>query len=161
MKNGWKDMTIGQLVGRGAGNLTPSAYPHEVFEYHSIPAYRETGKPTEEIGTNIRSQKQVVEHVTVLFGKLNPRVEKVWLVDSRSPLRKIASTEWISVPVRPNLANPYFVYYLFWSDQVMPLAKGLVAGSTPSRQRVDPKSFFEIPVVFPSLPEQKKIAAAL
>lgn len=161
MKNEWKKITIGRLVGERAGNVDPSSYPDETFDYYSIPAYREAGEPLEEMGKNIRSQKQVVEFGTVLFGKLNPRVEKVWVVDSRSSLRKIASTEWISVPVRRELANPRFIYYLFWSDQVMPLAKTLVAGSTPSRQRVDPKSFFEIPISLPVLPEQKKIAAVL
>jgi len=161
MKNGWKEITIGKLVGERAGNLDPSSYPDETFNYYSIPAYQEAGEPVEEVGKNIRSQKQIVEFGTVLFGKLNPRVEKVWIVDSRSSLRKIASTEWISVPVRLELANPRFIYYLFWSDQVMLLAKALVAGSTPSRQRVDPKSFFEIPVSLPPLPEQKKIAAVL
>jgi len=161
MKNGWKEITIGKLVGERAGNLNPSSYPDETFNYYSIPAYQEAGEPVEEVGKNIRSQKQIVEFGTVLFGKLNPRVEKVWIVDSRSSLRKIASTEWISVPVRLELANPRFIYYLFWSDQVMLLAKALVAGSTPSRQRVDPKSFFEIPVSLPPLPEQKKIAAVL
>ena len=132
MKNGWKDITIGELVGERTGNLDPSSYPDETFNYYSIPAYQEVGEPVEEVGKNIRSQKQIVEFGTVLFGKLNPRVEKVWIVDSRSSLRKIASTEWISVSVRLEIANPHFIYYLFWSDQVMPLAKALVAGSTPS-----------------------------
>ena len=43
----------------------------------------------------------------------------------------------------------------------MPVAKTLVSGSTPSRQRVDPKSFYQIRVPLPPCPEQKKIAHVL
>ena len=43
----------------------------------------------------------------------------------------------------------------------MPKAKALVSGSTPSRQRVDPKSFYRIAVPLPPIDEQRKIAAVL
>lgn len=39
----------------------------------------------------------------------------------------------------------------------MPKAKGLVTGSTPSRQRVDPSSFYKLQIPLPSLPEQRNI----
>jgi len=40
----------------------------------------------------------------------------------------------------------------------MPKAKTLVSGSTPSRQRVDPKAFYQIQVPVPPLSEQRRIA---
>ena len=54
-----------------------------------------------------------------------------------------------------------FIYYLMWSDWVMPVAQRLVTGSTPSRQRVEPKGFYEIVVPIPELREQQAIAALL
>jgi type I restriction enzyme S subunit len=102
----------------------------------------------------------ILESGTVLFGKLNPRVEKVWRVGSYSTHRKIGSTEWL--PIVPCAeVDADFVYYLMWSAHVMPRAKTLISGSTPSRQRVDPKSFYRIEAPLPPLPEQRKIAAVL
>jgi type I restriction enzyme S subunit len=43
----------------------------------------------------------------------------------------------------------------------MPKAQGLVSGSTPSRQRVDARAFFEIVVPLPALSEQRRIAQVL
>jgi type I restriction enzyme S subunit len=57
--------------------------------------------------------------------------------------------------------DPDFLFFLQWSDHVMPKAKTMVSGSTPSRQRVDPTSFYKIRVPLPPLPEQRRIAHVL
>src|SRR5437764_15411754 len=57
--------------------------------------------------------------------------------------------------------DPGFLYFLMWSEHVMPKAKTLVSGSTPSRQRVDPRSFYRIQAPLPPLAEQRKIAVVL
>jgi type I restriction enzyme S subunit len=85
----------------------------------------------------------------------------VWLVNHKSNRRKIASTEFIPLLPRPDLAVSDFLFYLCWSRQVMPKAQELVSGSTPSRQRVDIGSFLEIRVPVPARPEQRAIAAVL
>ncbi|RIK79391.1 MAG: hypothetical protein DCC68_13385 [Planctomycetota bacterium] len=55
-----------------------------------------------------------------------------------------------------------FLYFACWSRHVMPIAKGLVSGSTPSRQRVDPSAFSQIVVPVPdAISEQRAIAAVL
>lgn len=58
-------------------------------------------------------------------------------------------------------AEPDFLYYLCQSGFVVQEARRLVNGSTPSRQRVDPKSFYNITVPLPPLSEQRAIARAL
>ena len=156
----WETASLGQICDLSKESIDPSAFPDELFEYYSIPAFQEAGQPTITPGRDILSQKLVVKDDTVLFGKLNPRVPKVWRVSTRTPYRKIASTEFI--PLSPcNGLNVDFLTFLCWSSHVMDVAKGLVSGSTPSRQRVDPSSFSEIEVPFPSLPEQRSIAAVL
>jgi type I restriction enzyme, S subunit len=135
-------------------------HPNEMFEYYSIPAYQNLGAPAREMGKNILSIKFAVETGTVLFGKLNPRVLKVWMVESKSPLRKIATTEFL--PVLANeLAEPQFLYYLLQASFVVEEATRMVSGSTPSRERVDPNAFYQITIPLPPLAEQRVIAAIL
>jgi type I restriction enzyme, S subunit len=156
----WQVQRLSALNTKKAPSINPAAFGEETFEYYSIPAYQDGQRPALTQGREIGSSKLLLESRTVLFGKLNPRVEKVWQVGNFSNHRKIGSTEWI--PIIPNdEIEPAFVFYLLWSEHVMPKAKGMVSGSTPSRQRVDPRSFYRIQVPVPPLPEQRKIAAVL
>lgn len=156
----WDVTTLGEVNTLKSRTLLPGAFPDEQFEYYSIPDYQNGEKPGRVKGKTIASAKLQLKPKSVLFGKLNPRVEKVWRVGPLNDLRQIGSTEWI--PVLPDeRMDPDFLYFLEWSDHVMPKAKKLVNGSTPSRQRVDPSSFYKIQIPLPSLPEQRSIAHVL
>jgi type I restriction enzyme S subunit len=156
----WQFISLAELNAKRPMTINPQKFREEQFEYYSIPAYQKREMPVLALGSEIESSKLLLEFGTVLFGKLNPRVEKVWRVGNHFNLRKIGSTEWI--PVYPtNKIEIDFLYYLFWSEHVMPKAKTLVSGSTPSRQRVDPKAFYKIGVPVPPLHEQSRIAHVL
>jgi len=156
----WEIESLANIQSERPSNINPADYSEEDFEYYSIPAYQDGGLPFKEKGGNIQSNKILLKKGTVLFGKLNPRVEKVWRVGSHTNLRKIGSTEWI--PIIPNEGvSTNFLYFVEWSDYVLPKAKQLVSGSTPSRQRVDPTSFYKLKIPLPPLTEQKKIAYVL
>lgn len=156
----WPLMTLRQLHAGGILSVDPREFPEESFEYFSIPAYKDGGSAAIVAGRDIGSQKLLIPDRCLLFGKLNPRVEKVWNVASTSTMRRLASTEWLPIVPSQQL-DPDFGYLLLWSDWVLPIAKTLVSGSTPSRERVEPKSFYDIEVPVPPLPEQRKIAAVL
>jgi type I restriction enzyme S subunit len=156
----WQIQSLEDINDCRKRTINPHNFPDELFEYYSIPAYQEGVHPALEYGREINSVKLLLETGTILFGKLNPRVEKVWRVENDTPHRKIGSTEWL--PISPAAGiDANFVYYLQWSEHVMPFAKQQVSGSTPSRQRVDPSSFYGIKVPIPPLPEQRRIAAVL
>ncbi|HUW19512.1 MAG TPA: restriction endonuclease subunit S [Sedimentisphaerales bacterium] len=159
-----QDWTVGTLASineEKKENINPSKFPDEVFEYYSIPAYQNGRVQVLEKGANIFSQKVLLKDGAVLFGKLNPRVEKVWKVSSSSRHRKIGSTEWLVLFPKKDVIAPDYLYYVQWSGYVMLKAKGLVAGSTPSRQRVDPSAFYKLQIPIPSLSEQSSIAYIL
>lgn len=156
----WEIESLGNLQSERLPSINPGDFENEEFEYYSIPAYQDGGIPFTEKGMNIQSTKLLLKEGSVLFGKLNPRVEKVWRVKSHTKLRKIGSTEWIPILPKDN-ADSNFLYFVEWSDYIMPKAKQLVSGSTPSRQRVDPPSFYKLIIPLPPLPEQKKIAHVL
>ncbi len=156
----WEFSTLGALNSRKAPTINPKDFADETFEYYSIPDFQRGQRPSLTKGGAIESSKLLLKPKTVLFGKLNPRVEKVWRVTESPEFRQIGSTEWITI--LPNeRVDAGFLYFLEWSDHVMPIAKTLVSGSTPSRQRVDPTSFYRLRVPLPPLPEQKKIAHIL
>ena len=160
LPNDWKFITLGDLNTHKAPTLKPNDFLDETFEYYSIPDFQRDQRPSLTKGAAIGSSKLLLKPMTVLFGKLNPRVEKVWRVAKSSEFRQIGSTEWITV-LPDNRVDTSFLYFLELSDHVMPIAKTLVSGSTPSRQRVDPTSFYRLRVPIPPLYEQKKIAYIL
>lgn len=160
LPNSWRWSTLSEIHTGEKKTINPKEYPDELFEYYSIPAYQKGLRPLIEPGRNINSIKILLQPGTILFGKLNPRVEKVWKVEDHTSHRKIGSTEWLPIVPRSGI-DPNFVYFLLWSEHVMILAKQRVSGSTPSRQRVDPSSFYEIRVPVPPLPEQRQISALL
>lgn len=157
---GWRSRLIGELHTGDVPLLTPFDFQNESFLHFSIPSYQEAESPTIEKGRDILSTKLAIPQHCVLFGKLNPRVQKVWNVHTDSELRLVASTEWLPI-VAVGDVDQDFVYYLMWSDWVMPLAQTLVTGSTPSRQRVNPEGFYNIEVPVPPLEEQRAIGWAL
>lgn len=158
--DGWTMPSLGEIAGYKKTTVDPSQSPDEVFDYYSIPAWQEYGKPIPERGGTIRSAKLLVESGTVLFGKLNPRVPKVWLVEEGSERRRLASTEFIPL-VPADGTDVEYLYYLAQSRFVLDRSMGLVTGSTPSRQRVDVAAFVSLPVPLPPLPEQRAIAHVL
>jgi type I restriction enzyme S subunit len=156
----WDVQPLSALNVRRPITINPAVRALEDFEYYSIPAYQADQRPVVAKGSEIGSAKLLLDEGTILFGKLNPRVEKVWRVGSFTKHRKIGSTEWIPLVPRDDV-DPGFLYFLMWSEHVMPKAKTLVSGSTPSRQRVDPRSFYRIQAPLPPLAEQRRIAAVL
>ncbi|GIV04161.1 MAG: hypothetical protein KatS3mg015_2991 [Fimbriimonadales bacterium] len=157
----WEVVRLGEVVQHTRETVDPMDHPDEHFDYYSIPAYQNGQRPVLERGREIRSTKIVVQPGSVLFGKLNPRVPKVWRVESPSGRRKIASTEFIPLVPSPARLDSCFLYFLSWSSFVLGRAQELIAGSTPSRQRVDAGAFLQLPVPLPPLPEQRAIAHVL
>lgn len=160
MPDDWEVISLGEVNTLKSRTLVPGSFPDEEFEYYSIPDYQNGQKPSITEGKTIASAKLQLKPRSVLFGKLNPRVEKVWRVGPVAERRQIGSTEWI--PILPDeRMDADFLYFMEWSDHVMPKAKKLVSGSTPSRQRVDPSSFYKIRVPLPPIHEQQRIAQVL
>lgn len=160
LPDSWRIQPLSAFTAMRPGTINPANYANETFEYYSIPAYQDNQCPTTAKGGEIGSSKLLLDSGIVLFGKLNPRVEKVWRVGNHTSHRKIGSTEWLPLLPRDDV-DEQFLYFLMWSEHVMPKAKTLVSGSTPSRQRVDPRSFYRIEAPLPPLPEQQKIAGVL
>src|SRR5262245_25264437 len=88
----WCRTTLGEVRHDGTKSLDPTKYPSEVFELYSVPAY-ETGVAELRKGREIGSTKKTVSPGTVLLSKINPRINRVWVVpESSKTLRQIGSS---------------------------------------------------------------------
>ena len=131
----WELSTLGSLNSRKAPMLNPKDFAEETFEYYSIPDFQRDQRPSVTTGARIESSKLLLKPKTVLFGKLNPRVEKVWRVAESSGYRQIGSTEWITIlptdrieavrPMRNKWASCSTAGHLNFSDELLGLKSEL------------------------------------
>ena len=77
-------------------SINPMKTPATIFEMYSVPIY-DTGHPEYLRGDEIASNKMVVRKDDVLLCKINPRINRVWVVSDESEHQNIASSEWIVI----------------------------------------------------------------
>lgn len=124
-------------------SINPAKMQEMVFELYSVPVY-ETGHPEYLTGKQIASSKIVVRKNDILLCKINPRINRVWIVKKESENVNIASSEWIVV--RSNKYNPEFLAWYFRSPQFRQLMVSEVTGIGGSLTRAQPKRVAKYPV---------------
>ena len=139
-------------------NINPAKTPDTVFEMYSVPIY-ETGHPEYLRGSQIASNKAVVEKNDILVCKINPRINRVWIVSDEADNLNIASSEWIVV--RNNEYNPEFLAWYFRTPRFQKLMTSEVTGIGGSLTRAQPKSVAEYPVPVLDRNTQNEIVARL
>lgn len=158
LPQGWVNAEFGNLNEFSSKNIDPSEYPDEVFELYSVPIFP-TGKPEFSLGKHIGSTKQQVQPGDVLVCKINPRINRVWVVGRKTKFRQIASSEWIVM--RAEGHDPRFFGRFFTSGEFRELLCTDLTGVGGSLTRAQPKrvATYEVPVA--PLAEQKRIADKL
>lgn len=136
-------------------SVNPAKSPDTLFEMYSVPIF-ETGHPEYLLGREIASNKTVVQKNDILLCKINPRINRVWIVADESENPNIASPEWIVV--RSSKYNPEFLAWYFRSPRFKNLITSEVTGIGGSLTRAQPKSVAEYPVPVLEKPEQDAIA---
>jgi type I restriction enzyme S subunit len=103
--NSFEDSAVGKIpAGWRVGKLRdvaellreskdPQESPQAIFDHYSIPAFDGGRRPIAEPGGRIKSIKFQVPADAVLVSKLNPEIERVWLVDAEPAHRSVCSTE--------------------------------------------------------------------
>ena len=141
---------INEYVGE---NINPMKTPDIIFEMYSVPIY-ETGHPEYLLGNEIASNKVIVKKNDILLCKINPRINRVWVVADESEYVSIASSEWIVI--RTSQYNPDFLAWYFRTPRFKRLMVSEVTGIGGSLTRAQPKAVAEYPV--PVLPRQEQDA---
>jgi type I restriction enzyme S subunit len=139
--------------------IDPGQTPDQKFTLYSVPSFehREAEILT---GSAIGSTKLVVEPDTVLLCKINPRINRVWVVGERSSLKTIASSEWIPLVPGASVRPEYLAYYL-QQDSVREFLARNASGVGGSLMRVKPSILSQLFLRFPPLREQRRIVAEI
>jgi type I restriction enzyme S subunit len=111
----WLNIPFRELPVASGNGINPYEFPDEEFELYSVPAH-ETGHPEIVLGQNIASNKQIVSEGMALLCKINPRINRTWVVKPASGRRQIASTEWIAFDLCSVLIPEYLMYYMRQAD---------------------------------------------
>lgn len=159
LPEGWVRTTLGAVHSDLAEGIEPSRTPDKRFELYSVPSFP-SGRPEIVEGKTVGSSKQTVCPDTVLVCKINPRINRVWVVGNFSEHEKIASTEWIPFWPVDGVLPHYLCYYLQqhrFRDYLAANASG-VGGSL---MRVKRTTLANFPLVLPPLPAQRAIASKL
>lgn len=155
----WRKATIKEINKRESAGIEPARFPNEVFELYSVPSF-DLKQPEIITGAEIGSTKQIVEEGDVLICKINPRINRVWVVGNKTNNRKIASSEWIVVSTKGTIDSRYLMYE-FSAPFFRKLLESEVSGVGGSLTRARPKLVENYPFPLAAPPEQKRIVAKL
>ena len=139
-------------------SINPAKYPNEIFEVYSVPAF-ETGHPEYLHGEEIASNKNIVQKDDILLCKINPRINRVWVVADESEHQNIASSEWIVI--RTKEYNPEFLAWYLRTPKFQQLMTSEVTGIGGSLTRAQPKRVAEYPVPVVDREMQERITNVL
>lgn len=104
---------------------------------------------------DIASSKFIFSPQNLLYGKLRPYLKKITTPDFSG----VCSTDIL--PILPNAKrlDRRYLYYYLRQESLVRLATTRSTGA--NLPRLSPKALYEFPILFPSLDEQKRIAAIL
>jgi type I restriction enzyme S subunit len=148
---GWEVGGFGDAVEQLREQENPLSSPEALFHHFSIPAFDEGRSPKTEGGEGIKSLKWRVPAGVVLLSKLNPEIERVWLVDVRPGERSVCSTEFLVLRARSPFTRS-FVYCLARSPFFRQQIEGLATGTSKSHQRAQVGSILNLAIVAPPVP---------
>jgi type I restriction enzyme S subunit len=146
---GWEVGRFGDVVEQLREQENPLSSPDALYHHFSIPAFDEGQTAKTEVGESIKSLKWRVPPYVVLMSKLNPEIERVWMVDVRPGDRSVCSTEFLVLRSRPPFTRGY-AYCLARSPLFRQQIEGLVTGTSKSHQRAQVESVLNLAAIKPS-----------
>ena len=159
LPRGWIKTTLGEIRHDESRGISQDRMHGETFELYSVPAFSER-KPEVVPGDEIGSNKILVSPSDVLLCKINPRINRVWVVGESQGYRQVASTEWIVFSENDGI-SPDFLRYFFNQDEFRDYLAVNVSGVGGSLMRVRPSVIGTYPFPLPPTAEQERIVVKL
>jgi type I restriction enzyme S subunit len=144
----WEVGRFGEVVEQLHDQENPLSCPHALYNHFSIPAFDDGQTAKAQLGVSIKSLKSRVPPGVILMSKLNPEIERVWMVDVRPDGRAVCSTEFLVLRSRPPFTRGY-AYCLARSPLFRQQIEGLVTGTSKSHQRAQVESVLNLTAVKP------------
>lgn len=134
---------LSTLAGRSTALLKPDDFDDTVAHF-SLPAFDEGAKPQIVDARSVRSSKFLLSEPSVLFAKLNPRIQRIWNVLNLPSEMALASTEF--VVLRPTSVDTSALWSVVRQRDVSDALQLRVAGTSGSHQRIQPRDLLDIQV---------------
>ncbi len=131
------------LASRSSAGVNAEGFDDTVAHF-SFSAFDEGAWPQFVDSRSIRSGKLALTGPCVLVSKLNPRIPRVWDVVSLPDRMAVTSTEFIVL--RPLGVGTSALWSTLRQPDVSETLRQQVAGTSRSRQRIQPRDLMEIPV---------------
>ena len=155
LPRGWSCANYGVINQHKNKAENPISSPDSTFELYSVPIY-ETGLPEYLTGREIGSTKQQVSKGDVLLCKINPHLNRVWVVSHfHTELKCIASSEWLIF--QSDALLPEYTRLFFMSPEFRSLMLSNVSGVGGSLMRARSSAIESYPIWIPPIKEQKRI----
>ena len=155
----WEWTCMAEVNEYNSASVDPSKSPDNDFELYSVPAY-ETGMPEFVKGKDISSTKKSVSQNDVLLCKINPHLNRAWIVSHyKKNIPCLASSEWIIF--RNGAIHTPFLSFCFISPYFKELMLSNVSGVGGSLMRAQPAIVYKYPFPLPPINEQRRIVAAI
>ena len=155
----WRWTCMAEVNEYNSASVDPSKSPDIDFELYSVPAY-ETGMPEFVKGKDISSSKKVVTRNDVLLCKINPHLNRAWIVSHyKENIPCLASSEWIIF--RNSAICPQYLSFCFTSNYFKELMLSNVSGVGGSLMRAQPAIVNKYLFPMPPIDEQCRIVAAI
>ncbi len=146
---GWQIKPLEYTTTNIKEKENPLESPNVLFYHYSIPAYDKTNLPQIEPGYNIKSTKNIVPPGVILISRLNPDIDRVWLVDVKPGERAICSTEFLVLKPKPPFSVAY-IYSLARSTNFRQQIQSLVTGTSRSHQRARVPDVMSLDILVPT-----------
>lgn len=131
-----------------------------VFHF-SIPNVQRLSNGDIEDGSDIQSNKLLIQKRQILLSKLNPRKSTVCIAEPHPQIMTVCSTEFICLIPKSNEIDLGFFFYSFSTNESTELFDSLTESVTYSHQRMSPDCFENLYVRYPPLKEQQLISRYL
>lgn len=158
IKPEWEMVELGSVCEKFGENIDPQTQKGSVLYVGLENIGQGNGEITGNIDSHfedIKSTKLIFEKDVVLYGKLRPNLNKVWIADRNG----ICSTDFFALRFFEGIAIPSFYGKYLLSQKFNDEAvKGIQGASLP---RISFEYFASIRVPLPSLSEQMNIVSAI
>ncbi len=155
----WRVARFGEVLKRKTMQVSPSNYPAKEFFYVGLEHIESnTGqlkKANYEYGKNILSNKNSFESDDILYGKLRPYLNKVWLADRSG----VCSTDIWVLQSNKAVADSRFVSAFLKLPRIVKILNAATEGI--NLPRVNVRKFDKISIPLPPLSIQRRIVEIL
>jgi type I restriction enzyme S subunit len=158
LPKGWAKSTLGELVD--AIREQSKIENTKTYELWSIPSFSD-GAPEIIQGSEIGSSKLKVIQDDILISKINPRINRVWLVED-SNLEQLASPEWLVARIKDsNEIDKKFLQFYLSSPEFRDWISRAASSVTGSHSRAKANEILQRDIPLPPIGEQHKIVELL